>query len=229
MRKIFEIILLMFVSITSYCQCDSNKIIFVDSLGNEIDSIQTNPIYVLNNGKDTLYLDQLHNMDFTRQIQKNPYGLLIIDSLSADSIINEQNDTVRICIVCSRKDIRIIDSIDINNDGVKELFLFREWYCSAKPMYLNIDPYGIGVQQQYYSKYEVWDIQKKNKIFEVNNICEIDVATSVSDSRSYGYRFEVLIDNKGNFYLSDKSNGIVGGLEMGTYKYDAETNIYKKE
>jgi hypothetical protein len=225
MRKIFEILLLTFITVTGYCQCDSNKVNFIDSLGNEIDSNQTNLIYVLNNGKDTLYLDELHNMGFTKQIDKSPYGY----SLPVDSTINAQNDTVRFCIACIKEDIKIIDSIDINSDGVKELFIFREWYCSAMPMQSTPNPYGVGGQQQYYSKYEVWDVQKKNRIFEINNRSECQVAVSVSVIRSYGFWFEVHLDNEGDILLSNGPNGIAGELEMGTYKYNNEINTYKRE
>lgn len=214
----------MSTPIAVYCQCDSNKIIFVDSLRNEIDSIQTNPIYVLNNEKDTLYLDQLYNADFTRQSGELTYRQVINDSLPA-----EQKDTTRYCVRCNRKTIKIIDSIDINKDGVKELFLFREWVCSALPILPIFNPYDVGGQQQYYSKVEVWDVLNKNKIFEVINRSESQVATSVSVIRSYGYRFEVHIDRKGHFQLSNQADNRVGELEMGSYMYDNESGTYKRK
>lgn len=210
-------------------QCPSNEIVFVDSLFNKLDLSMTHPVYVFNNGKDTLLLDQLFSMDLT----KHPDQFTLRYSMSIDSIRYKQRDSTSFCVLCMRQDIKVIDSIDINGDGFKELFIFREWYCSAAPKYhpkiFVPGEYGVGGQQQFYSKYEVWDVRNKNKIFEVKNQSEIQRTESVSVTTQCGYSFEVQINNEGNFILSNNSNRVVNDLETGIYKYDVETMTYKKE
>jgi hypothetical protein len=223
MRKIFEIILLMFVAIKGYSQsphrstedfqnqCDSNKIIFVDSLGKEISSNQTKLVY---NGIDIIYLDQLNDLDLKYFIG---YG----ESNPIDS-------TGKFCAMCREEAIKIVDSIDINNDGVKELFLLRQWYCSETPA--NVGPYGEGGQRLGCSKYEVWDVKSKKKIFEIKNWLYIQRTVSTSVVTGGNCEIDVSINEFGSFILSNLSGDNFGDMhELGTYKYDIETNAYKKE
>ena len=213
MRKIFEIIFLMFVANIGYSQCDSNKIIFVDSLGNEIGANQTHLIY---NRIDTIYLDKLYAVDF-----KNLIGAFPGESHPIYS-------SGYYCISCMEEAVVIVDSIDINHDGVKELFLLRQWYCSATPA--NVGPYGEGEQQLGYSKYEVWDVKSKRKIFEVKANLYNKKAVSISAVRRRSCKIDVSINEFGSFILSNLSGDIFGNMpELGTYKYDIETNAYKKE
>jgi hypothetical protein len=215
MRKIFEIIFLMFAAITGYSQCDSNKIIFVDSLGNVIGANQTHLIY---NRIDTIYLNQLYDVDF-----KNLIGAFPGESHPIDSSGNY-------CVRCMEEVTKIVDSIDINNNGTKELFLLRQWYCSSTPA--NLDTYGVvvGGQQLVYSKYEVWDVKSKKKIFEIKNMLDNQMSVSTSVVISRGYKLDVSINKSGSIILSNLSGDIFGNMpELGTYKYDNETNGYKKE
>lgn len=202
----------MFLSITGYSQCDSNKIIFVDSLGNEIESNQNNLIY---NGNDTIHLDQLCDVDL-----KNPNEAFLGAPLIKSSS--------KYCIRCKEEAIKIVDSIDINHDGVKELFLFRQWYCSATPPDLGY--YGEGGQQLSCSKYEVWDIKSKKKIFEVKNRLYNQVTVSTSVVKKSGYQFDVSINKFGSFIISNPS-GICcgGGIQLGIYTYGNATKTYNKE
>lgn len=224
MRNIFEIILLMFVTVSSYgqlprkltethqSQCDSNKIIFVDTLGNEINSNQTKLVY---NGIDIIYLDQLNDVDF-----KNLIELYHGESYSNDS-------TRKYCVKCREEAIKIVDSIDVNDDGVKELFLLRQWYCFASPP--NIGPCGEGGKQLALSKYEVWDVMSKMKIFEVKNSLFNQTAVSTSVVKSRRCNIDVSINKFGSIILSNLSGNILGNLPEGTYKYDNAINAYKKE
>ena len=225
MRKIFEIILLMFVAINGYSQlpnkttedfqilCDSNKIIFVDTLGKKNISNQAKLVY---NGIDIIYIDQLNDLDFKKLIGAYPG-----ESSSTDS-------THKYCVICTEEGVKIIDSIDVNNDGVKELFLFRQWHCSATPA--NVGPYGEGGQQLGLSKYEVWDVKSKRKIFEVKNSLYNQKAVSTSVVKSRSCQINVTINKFGSLILSNLSGDIFGNMpELGTYKYDNETNVYKKE
>lgn len=227
MRRIFEIVLLMFVAYNGYSQlpnktnedfqilCDGKKILFVDSLGKEISSNEAKLVY---NGTDVIYLDQLNDADF-----KNLIGAYPGESTPMDT-------TRKYCIMCREEAIKIVDSIDINNDGVKELFLLRQWYCSSTPS--DIDPYGVvlGGQQLGCSKYEVWDVKSKKKIFELKIKLDNQMAISTSVVHSRGYVLNVSINTFGSFILSNLSGDPFGNIpELGTYKYDNETNAYMKE
>ena len=225
MKKIFKIIPLMFITINGYSQllhnsiedflihCDSNKIIFIDSIGKEISSNKTELMY---NGINTIYLDQLDDVDF-----KNIIGAYPGESIPMDT-------TLKYCVFCREQTIKIVDSIDINNDGVKELFLHRLWYCSSTSALLG--PYGEGGQQLSCSKYEVWDVKSGKKIFDIKNLLDNQMAVSTSVVKSSGYVLDVSIDRFGSLILSNLSGNVFGAIpELGTYKYHIETNTYKKE
>lgn len=213
MSKLLEITLLMFIFIVGYGQCDSNKIIFYDSLHQEIRVNQTNFIY---NGFDTLFLDQLSDPEFKCLIGAYPDKSYSI------------NFSSNYCAHCNEKAIKIIDSIDINHDGVKELFLFRQLNCSAIPP--DIGPYGERAQQLACSNYEVWDVKAKIQLFEVCNMLYNQMAITTNVRRSSGYNLDVVINEYGNFSFSNLSGEISGSVpEMGTYKYFNETKTYMKE
>lgn len=220
MIKKFGILFLILMPITGYSQCDSKKIIYIDSLGNEIDSFKTNLIYT---GKDTIQLEPLYDINFKHR-KGTFYNPERIHSTSAKSIENSSG----YCIMCKEINFKLINSIDINQDGVKELFLHREWYCGVTPP--NSGPYGVGGESHQYSRYEVWDIKTKAQLFEVKNRQEIQIAVSVNVMQNHGYRFNVSIDKTGSFILSNLKGDIYDGItEMGTYKYFADLNLYKKE
>jgi hypothetical protein len=127
--------------------------------------------------------------------------------------------------VCRVSPVEIVDSIDLNGDGVKELFVLRQSECSVSPS--NIGPYGEGGQQQTYGAYEVWDVKRKRQLFQVKNIRESQVAISTNVIQNFGYRFEVTIDQKGRFHISGLTDG--SDYEPGTYAYNAAKGVYVKE
>lgn len=231
MLRTIELLLFLTLSTIGYSQCEKNQVIMTDSTGIELDSSKTNLIYVFNNAKDSLLLDPLFDLDFTRYVGKNPFLDDGRSTLSTDSSVKGAQtkvDSAKYCAYCIKQNIKVIDSIDLNQDGIKELFLYREWYCSAVPVLL-FGPHGQGGQQQNYSVYEVWDLKSKSKIFEIQNRCEVQIATSISVVRYYGFSFDVSLDKFGSFYLSNPSEGIESNMEMGTYKYDKRTRAYKAE
>lgn len=227
MRRIFEILFLILIAIKGYSQlpnktnedfrilCDSKKILFVDSLGQVISSNQFKLVY---NGIDSINLDQLNDVDFNNLIGAYP----------GES--NPMDSTRKYCVMCREEAIKIVDSIDINNNGVKELFLLRQWYCSSTPP--NVDPYGVvvGGQQLVISKYEIWDVKAKMKIFEIKNMLENQMSVSTSVVISRGYVINVNINKFGSIILSNLTGDIFGNMpELGTYIYDTKTNAYRKE
>lgn len=213
MRNLLKIVPMIFVSLAGYSQCDSNKVMFVDSLLNEVGAEQT---YLLYNGVDTLYLDQFYDVDFNNLI-----GAFPVESQRIDSSGNY-------CIICMEAAIQIVDSIDLNNDGTKEVFLLRQWYCSATPS--DVGPYGEGGQQLACSRYEVWDVRSETKIFEVKNMLYHQIAVTTSVVLSNEYQFDVSITQIGSLILSNLRGEIPGiNPELGIYIYHKESNTYKKE
>jgi hypothetical protein len=224
MRKIFQISLLMFIAVTGYSQlphqstenyqlqCDSNKTVFIDSLNNEIGSNHTKLVY---NGIDSLFLNQLEDEVFKNLIGAYP------------GYPHSKKSNQKYCVLCREEAIKIVDSIDINNDGVKELFLLRQWYCSATPS--DVGPYGEGGQQLGLSKYEVWNVKSKKKIFEVKNMLYNQIAVSTSVVKSSSCKIDININEFGTFILSNQSCVDFWNMpELGTYIYDNETNAYRK-
>jgi hypothetical protein len=213
MRKLLNVIIMLLIPLAGFGQCDSNIILFVDSLGNTVDSNHTRIIY---NENDTLQLDQLNDIDFKNQIGAFP---------------GESKPTYtsgKHCVSCEEISIKIIDSIDINHDGVKELFLLRQWYCSVTPP--DMGPYGEKGQQLQCCKYEVWDVKSNKKIYEVKNMLHNQMAVSTNVIKSSGYKFEVNINKFGSLVLSNLKGDIIGiAPEMGTYIFNAAANSYTKE
>lgn len=155
------------VSTSGYCQYlfledDSrvrnqycNQILLVDSLGKEIDSDQYSPYFIINNGIDSIKLEELYHIDLIKRIGSYPFiGIRwSLPDSTIESINQENVDSIQGCISCRKKEIKIIDSIDFNQDGVKELILFREWSCSARPP--MFDQFCIGCEDHRSSQYEV--------------------------------------------------------------------------
>jgi hypothetical protein len=187
-----SLFLVVFCTVSTFAQRLNNTIILVHSLRNELDTGQSKLAFIVNNGKDTIQLEQLISHD----------------------------------VRCFENEIRIVDSIDLNEDGVKEIFLYREWSCFDSPP--DFHPYGVGDQRQSYSKYEVWDVKAKKQLFEIKNKTEVMIVVSTNVVINHGYHFDVKIDKKGTL-TSLNYRGDTTGFEIGSYQYSKETETYIKE
>ena len=221
MYKFFQVSFLILISFIGYSQCEKNQIVFIDATGGEINPNCSYFVFKLNNQLDTIKLTHLYDDSFTRSNDGFSFNTFQEDSEN----VSRQEDAI-FCVSCNKVDVKIVDSIDINQDGIKEIFLFRRWYCSVSPP--NPEAYGVGIHGQIYSQYEVWNIESKKQIFEVKNGRDGSVAISTNVGRNYGYHFKVEIDKKGSFLLSDLSRE-GSKLEMGKYFFDKMTGNYKKE
>ncbi len=230
MCRLFQITVLLFISFLGYAQKDKNEIIFIDSFGNTIESNESYFVFKRNNRTDSIKLENLYGNDYSR-ISKDDYSR----SLPMDSVPQESNSSssfvqtyhsTNLNMTCRKEKIEVVDSIDLNQDGVKEMFLHRKWDCFARPPVPK--PYGVGNSWQECSQYEVWDIQSKERIFRVKNDSQGNFVLSTNVVHQYGYSFIVEIDEKGLFVLSDLS-GVGNKHEMGTYVYDQELGEYRKE
>lgn len=126
---------------------------------------------------------------------------------------------------------RLVDSIDLNNDGVKELFLYREWSCQSGPRVKDgtlemINEFGVGTSTEWYGNYEVWDIKNKHQIFMFTSLNRYQRIVSTNVVTSGGFEYDVRINNKGSIQF-EKLNKMENEENTdGTYKYDAATGTY---
>jgi hypothetical protein len=231
MKRIIELLFLITMSnsgygqLSSYSHCDSTKMILVDSSGKEMQQIQGELIPYTIRGTDSILLEPLYDLNFTRQLSSAPFGEPQIKDHLSDSIEHQTIffDSTRYCSSCRKNNVKIMDSIDLNKDGVKEVFIYREWHCFVTPS--NMGPYGVGGQQQTITQYEVWDIQANKKIFKIKNTNESQIAITTNVMRYFGYRYFVEIDKKGNIYLSNTSS-FDNQLKIRTYQFDVVTGTY---
>ncbi|MDA0881788.1 MAG: hypothetical protein O2984_00620 [Bacteroidetes bacterium] len=227
LQSTYSLIALLLFSIPALSQCEKSHLLIVDTLGQEIDTPEDAWRYVINKGKDTLDLEPLYDLQFTQSMYG--YGFSRMHNLmtGSDTIALQNSttfiDSTKYCTSCMAETTILLDSLDLNQDGVNELFLQRTWYCFVSPS--NRGAHGTACQQQQYSSYEVWDPKAKKLLFEVKNNIESQIAASVSVVRSEGFAFKVFIDDQGNFELSDL-NGYGNALEMGTYRFNLACECY---
>ena len=228
MQKLIKIVLFIILNNSGFCQSRANQITFFDSTNNQIHANKTDLIFIPKKGADTIYLAPLYDINFTYWVD-NSFFLRVTDSIRITD--NDSLYKLYTCEACYTDPIKIIDSIDINSDGVKELFLFRRWKCSTSPSQTNTRKYMYlaGGQQQEYNQHEVWDIKSKNKIYEIKNLCFSSVAVTTNVISSINlYKIEVKINKDGSFSLSN-FRGINPNLEIGKYHYDKLSKTYVHE
>lgn len=162
---------------------------------------------------------------------KNSYWILTntTDTVSLETMHKKcvnTKDNSEYSYECKLRNNNILDSIDINHDGVKELFLSLEWECTCNEMLLLYNEFGIGVEHNTYILYEVWDIKKKHKVFEFTKFHKSQMATSISVDQSFRLEYEIKIDKKGNIHFTSL-NGLLE--EKGVFVYDIENGRYIKK
>lgn len=227
MRKVVEIIILISVHFVGYNQCEKKQITYVNPLGMEIDSVQSYLTFVLNQKTDSVRLELLYDSNLTNYV----LGVFFtkVNAISDSTNLLKKDNQINTCVICFKKNIKIIDSIDINNDGFKELFIFRKWRCTAP--YNHSIPYNDHLQRQNYGQYEVWDVKSKEMIFKITSIFESRIPITVNVMETVGYRSKVTINNKGSIYVTTPRSGTKFDAEIknGTYTYNLKTRNYEKE
>ncbi|MGB1040427.1 MAG: hypothetical protein ACPGVD_06110 [Flavobacteriales bacterium] len=227
MLKLFNCIILIIISLKGFGQCESNKINFVDSKGTRIDSTQSDLFFPIKDSSDTLHLEPLYDIEFTHYVDSYFFSKSIESNSKEDTNLAKHLS----CPTCRSENIKVIKSIDINGDGIKELFLFRKWNCGVMPNFTtnNRYMYLAGGQQQVYGQYEIWDIKSKKRIFEVKNIRTASVAITTNVISNFElYNFEVTINKKGSIIISNSTENH-SLIEKGKYNYNKETGSFMKE
>jgi len=181
-----------------------------------------NTEFIQLNKTERIELEPLYDKDFTYFPTSVSY--VGLQSLATNDSIASEN-TVHYSHTCHVDPLKIIDSIDINNDGVKELFVYRQSNCYVTSPFAG--PYGVGNQRVTYGSYEVWDLKLKKKLVEIKNIRQGQIAVSTNVMDSFGYHFDVTITKKGVFHISGLTDG--SDYVPGTYSYNVEKGILEKE
>ena len=122
------------------------------------------------------------------------------------------------------QEVQVLDSMDLNGDGFKELFIYRAWSCSTSPELLN--EYGVGSSSENIGQHEVWDIHNKNKLFEFvsNYWYQFIQSTNVVSMSSYNYKLH--FEANGNINYVQLTGMREGEKNKGTYKYDQKSGTY---
>ena len=236
--RYFTLTLLISIYTQGYCQCEVSQISYTDANGEKftyrkLDSMNLIPFYHLN---DTLLLDFLYDSSFTKKVQ-NPFNDTSIvnpNLQNTDSLVlPEFIQSIDTCVTCYSMQVKIIDSADINKDGVKELFLYREWNCYAP--YFHRITYNSQSQRQRLGQYEIWDVKSNKKIFEVKNICESSIPVTVNVMTTVGYSFDLKIGKNGSImvprYWESRIPYDPNPEEFNevTYIYNVKTKRYEKK
>ena len=212
-KTLLLLVLLLSSVKASTAQCSSYRMKMIDSLGNARVAAKA---YFLKTKTDTIFLKQqedtiLRNLigTFPRHEVPSAYAL-------------------KYCLHCLEESIEIVDSIDINQDGSKEIFLLRQWECGASPP--DMGPYGERGQRLSFSQYEVWDLATKQQLIEMMNSIYQQVAITTSVVMSRGYLIDVKISPSGSLILSNFNGDRIRNVpELGTYSYFLETKSFRKE
>jgi len=204
------------ISITGCTQIQYDQIDSRDTFG------FVNHHFIQLNGSERIDLVSQYDPVFT--IFRGFENFSRIESFTNNDSTTVDNE-VKYVPRCNEAPVEILDSIDLNNDGVKEIFVFRQSECYVTSS--EQGPYGVGNQQQTYAVFEVWDVKLKQPIVEIRNICESNVAVSTNVMRTFGYRFDVSLDKKGRFHISGLTDG--SDFVPGTYAYNPAKGVYEKE
>lgn len=120
--------------------------------------------------------------------------------------------------------VQIVDTIDLNKDGVKELFVFRKWSCEHLPP--SINEFCVGCETNWYEQYEVWDIKNHRQIFEFTSLNRYQRIVSTNVVTSGGFEYDVRINNKGSIQFEKLNTMETEENTEGTYRYDAASGTY---
>ena len=180
--------------------------------------------------------DTLIRTVFDSTIQVINYQTYHFDS-HKDSIVFSQMFPDNIAINCSKvvceySNIEIIDSVDLNKDGEKEVIFKRNCFCYTEPIRKTGVPLSIvviGSINYSYGKYEVWDLNTKKMIFEFQDKSQSVETISTSGIISDGYKYYVKVKKNGTFITSNLRNGNTRKrLKIEMVKYKFKDGEYKK-
>ncbi len=183
------------------------------------DTGQSKVTYVLPNGIDTLLLDPLPDAPVS------PFtGLVSFDEPKEGRSGNKKSNSLY-SFNYNKEKTKVVDSLDLNNDGYKEMILFRENNSSGCPP--NPGAYGVGCHRQTSQKYEVWDVKNKNMLLELNSYLSWQVTVSTNVINGDSFKCDIELDKKGTFHVKNIKNTDSLAKE-GTYRFDGESYRLKE-
>lgn len=231
-RQTFIFCAAFLCSTAIHSQCNSPTIAWIDSTGKEVHHQPSTLAYSINKESFVIQLDDMNLTMFSAF----PGMKMVVPEKLEDEI----NQTVGIdqsqekqlncnlnsyCTTCINETIKRVDSIDVTNDGIKELLILREGSCSYLPA-ISTGCCGVGGKQQYASQYEIWDLESQKCLFKVQVQYHFSMAVTVNTMVSESYRIDFKLDKKGVVHLSNK-RGETARIAEGTYRYDSEYKEYR--
>ncbi len=139
-------------------------------------------------------------------------------------VYNNQKDTlylseINVSLSCEFKDLQVVDSIQIDGIGSKEIIFFRSY--GGKD-----DKVGsISVSREYVSvsTYEIWNLDTKEKMFEATNFYRSKFDTkNVAGGRIKGVVYWLY-----NFRIDDAGKITISNLKIKTKGYKLELDVEK--
>jgi hypothetical protein len=139
-------------------------------------------------------------------------------------VYNNQQDTIylsdmNVPLSCQCKDLQVVDSIQIDGVGSKEIIFFRK--CGGK----DDEQGGTYVTRGYVnvSKYEIWNLDTKEMIFEATSFYK-----SKFDRNNLGRnRIEGKVSWSYNFSIDDTGTVTISKLKTSTKAYEFILNVEK--
>jgi hypothetical protein len=177
MKSILVTIVLITSSIFLHAQNIHGTISFEDSTRKKIEDVSKLLTYYFDNGRDSIVFEHIIDSSLT---------------LNADAR-------------CMYLEPKLVETIDLNKDGIDDLYFQRECYCGTLPLLDSTTLYYagvvIGATQRSYCNFEVWDGATKTRIFEIRNRYEIQTTTSTSCVSNEGYCYHVEVRKNGTIEL----------------------------
>jgi len=138
-------------------------------------------------------------------------------------VYNNQKDTLylsdmNIGLSCKCKDLQVVDSVQIDGIGSKEIIFYRK--CHGK-----IDEHGATFDASRHvnvSKYEIWNLDTKEMIFEATNFYRSKFDKKLHHVRTKGkvtWSYDFKIDSTGRIIISK--------LKTKSKGYNMELNVEK--
>jgi hypothetical protein len=139
-------------------------------------------------------------------------------------VYNNQKDTlylseINVSLSCEFKDLQVVDSIQEDGIGSKEIIFFRS--CGGRD-----DKVGsMSITRDYVnvSKYEIWNLDTKEKMFEATNFYR----SKFHKKNAGGGRIKGKVSSSYNFRIDDEGTITISNLKIKTKGYKLELNIEK--
>lgn len=125
-----------------------------------------------------------------------------------------------------QENVQLIDSMDLNDDGTKEIFLYHQWTCNKPPNDIH-DQFGIGSGYANHRQYEVWDVKNNQQLLEFKNWYDYQITVSTNVIHGGEVKYDVEFDDEGTLHFEQTKRQAAGELAKGKYEFDSRSGVYQ--